>query len=273
MPREAAIPRSVLSDQVKDRLLQAILDGRYPPGSRIVETRVARELGTSQAPVREALRDLEALGIVETAAFRGARVRRPSADELLEAFTVRAALESLAARLAIPRLTDEDLEALAGLLREMQVAAAADDVHAEATANASFHARIVERAGNATLERVWRTLEPFSRTYISVVAPGADLRRIADEHLPILAALCKRDPAQAVEVLHQHFAKAAAMLAAHWESSGGPGGELTVRAAAAARISPEPDPAGASTRRAPELTESLAGRSADRPPSIPERTR
>ena len=76
MPAETAISRSVLSDAVKDRLLEAILDGRYPPGSRIVETRVARELGTSQAPVREALRDLEALGVVEIAAFRGARVRR-----------------------------------------------------------------------------------------------------------------------------------------------------------------------------------------------------
>ena len=75
----------MLSDQVKDRLLQAILEGRYPPGARIVETQVARELGTSQAPVREALRDLEGLGVVETTAFRGARVRRPSTDEPLEA--------------------------------------------------------------------------------------------------------------------------------------------------------------------------------------------
>ena len=89
MMRDTVISRSVLSDQVKDRLLQAILDGRYPPGARIVETRVAREFGTSQAPVREALRDLEAIGVVETTAFRGARVRRPSAAELLEAFAIR----------------------------------------------------------------------------------------------------------------------------------------------------------------------------------------
>jgi DNA-binding GntR family transcriptional regulator len=168
MADHAAISRSVLSDQVKDRLLQAILDGRYPPGARIVETRVARELGTSQAPVREALRDLEALGVVETAAFRGARVRRPSAAELLEAFAIRAELESLAARLAIPRL------------------------------------------------RVWRTLEPFSRTHITIVAPGADRRQIADAHLPVLDALRRRDTTLAVEVLHEHFANAAANLARHW---------------------------------------------------------
>jgi len=218
MTRDTAISRSVLSDQVKERLLEAILDGRYPPGARIVETRVARELGTSQAPVREALRDLEALGVVETSAFRGARVRRPSADELLEAFAIRAELESLGARLAIPRLTDEDLEELAGHVREMQRAAEAGDPHAEAAADAAFHGRIVALAGNATLERVWRTLEPFSRTYITIVAPGADPRRIAEEHVPVLDALRRRDPVRATEVFHAHFANAAAMLGHLWES-------------------------------------------------------
>ena len=194
MDREGSISRSVLSDQVKDHLLQAILDGRYPPGARIVETRVARDLGTSQAPVREALRDLEALGVVEISAFRGARVRRPSAAELLEAFVVRAELESLAARLAIPRLVDDDLAGLEELIGEMQRCAEVGDAHAEALADAGFHKRILDLSGNATLARVWRTLEPFSRTYITLGVPGADRRRIADEHVPVLDALRARDP-------------------------------------------------------------------------------
>jgi DNA-binding GntR family transcriptional regulator len=212
------VSRSVLSDQVKDRLLQAILDGRYPPGARIVETRVARELGTSQAPVREALRDLEGLGVIETTAFRGARVRRPSTDELLEAFAVRSALESLGARLAIPWLTDHDLDELGGYVAEMQDAADAADVHREATADAAFHGRIVELARNTTLSRVWRTLEPFSRTYITIVAPGSDRRRIADGHEPVLEALRRRDPALVTAVLHRHFEDAATSLASHWPS-------------------------------------------------------
>lgn len=220
MTRDTTTSRSVLSDQVKNRLLQAILDGRYPPGARIVETRVARELGTSQAPVREALRDLEALWLVETTAFRGARVRRPSATELLEAFAIRAELESLGARLAVPRLTHADLVQLAGYIRNMQRAAEADDTHAEASADAAFHGRIVELAANTTLKRVWRTLEPFSRTYITIVAPGADRKWIADEHLPILDALERRDAALAVEVLHRHFTNAATMLGSLWVDAG-----------------------------------------------------
>lgn len=222
MARDAEVSRSVLSDQVKDRLLQAILDGRYEPGARIIETRVARELGTSQAPVREALRDLEALGVVETAAFRGARVRRPSADELLEAFAVRAELESLGARLAVPRLTDDDLQVLGEYVDEMRRAAEDGDLYAEATADAAFHGRIIALAGNATLERVWRRLEPFSRTYITMVIPGVDRRQIANLHGPILAALRLRDPAAAGAALHDHFAEAAAMLASLWPAAASP---------------------------------------------------
>jgi DNA-binding GntR family transcriptional regulator len=214
-----AISRSVLSDQVKDRLLQAILDGRYPPGARIVETRVAREFGTSQAPVREALRDLEAIGVVETTAFRGARVRRPSAAELLEAFGIRSELEALGARLAVPQLTEADLEELGGYVRDMQQAARTGDPHTEATADARFHSRIVEVTGNATLERVWRHLEPFSRTYISLAVPGADRLRIADLHLPVLEALRRRDPELAGDALRRHFATAAEMLDVLWTAA------------------------------------------------------
>ena len=109
-----ALTRSVLADQVKERLLESILDGSYPPDARIVETAVAKELGTSQAPVREALRGLEALGIVEITPFRGARVRRLDPQELLEAYVVRSTIEVLGARLAVARLTDEDIAGMLG---------------------------------------------------------------------------------------------------------------------------------------------------------------
>src|SRR4249919_1259117 len=134
MSPEAAITRGVLSHAVKDRLLERIVAGTYPPGSRIVETRVARELGTSQAPVREALRDLEALGVVEISPFRGARVRRPGLEELLEAFGVRAELEAMAARLALPRLVADDLAVMDGLVDEMRRCADAGDTVGEAAA-------------------------------------------------------------------------------------------------------------------------------------------
>ena len=222
MPDVGNVSRDVLADQVKDRLLTAILAGRYPPDSRIVETRIARELGTSQAPVREALRGLEALGIVEITPFRGARVRRPTADQLLEAYAVRAELEGLAARLAVPLLTDDDLDGLAGLVDEMQAAAGRHDLHAVATADSSFHGRLVELTGNDTLGRVWRSLEPFSRTYITLVVPDADPQWAADLHPPVIAALRTRDPGLVVAALRVHFAEAGARLGQQWVGPGSP---------------------------------------------------
>jgi DNA-binding GntR family transcriptional regulator len=199
------LARSVLADQVRERLLERILSGRYPPDARIVETQVARELGTSQAPVREALRGLQALGVVEITPFRGARVRRPTPRELLEAYAVRSALETLAARIAVPRLTEPDLERLGGEVDEMGAAAAAGDRHRVAAADARFHGLIVELADNATLLKVWGSLEPFLRTYITLIVPGADPQWSADLHVPVLDALRRRDADAVVAALEAHF--------------------------------------------------------------------
>jgi DNA-binding GntR family transcriptional regulator len=219
MTDDRTISRSVLADHVKDRLLQDILSGRYPAHSRIVETRVARELGTSQAPVREALRGLEALGVVEILPFRGARVRHPSRSELLEAYAVRAELEALGMRLGVPRMTDADLAEIEALLEAMEHAADGGDRHDVALADATFHARLVRLAGNATLERVWRSLEPYSRTYITLLGPGADAHWTAGLHPSIVTALRTRDPEAVVAALREHFDQASAHLAEGWHDA------------------------------------------------------
>jgi DNA-binding GntR family transcriptional regulator len=204
--------RSNLREQIKDVLLQRIVEGSYPPGSRIVETRVAQELGVSQGPVREALRDLEQLGCVVHEPYRGCSVRAFSASELLDAFPVRAALEALAARLAAERITDEELDELDEHLGRMRAAAHRGDAHDQSQANASFHATIVRAARNSTLERQWRLLEPFSRTYLTVSRPGIDLVHLSDRHVPILDALRRREPDAAADAMHDHLMGAAALL-------------------------------------------------------------
>ena len=85
-----------LPEQIKDLLWERIADGTYPPGDRLIETRIARELGVSQGPVREALRQLAGMGLVVFEAHRGCRVRRVDQDELDEVSVVRAALEETA---------------------------------------------------------------------------------------------------------------------------------------------------------------------------------
>lgn len=200
-----ALTRSVLADQVKERLLEAILDGSYPPDSRIVETAVAKELGTSQAPVREALRGLEALGIVEITPFRGARVRRLDSAELLEAYAVRSSLESLGARLAMPNMSDDDVAAILDTGARMYAAADEGDARAVATIDASLHEQIMKLSGNGTLLRVWRSLEPFSRTYLTLAGPHSDPQWSAHLHDSMLAAVRARDTEQLVDAIEHHF--------------------------------------------------------------------
>jgi DNA-binding GntR family transcriptional regulator len=209
------LTRSVLADQVKERLLEGILDGSYPPDSRIVETAVAKELGTSQAPVREALRGLEALGIVEITPFRGARVRRIDTGELLEAYVVRSAIEVLGARLAMARLTDDDVARLVAIGEDMRRAADAGDGRTLAIVDASLHERLIQLSGNRTLLRVWRSLEPMSRTYITLVGPGSDPQWTAGLHDPILEAIAARDTDGVVRAIESHFDEIRERLAGH----------------------------------------------------------
>ena len=232
-----ALVRSPLAEQARDRLLEGILNGSYPPDSRIIETSVAKELGTSQAPIREALRGLESLGVVEITPFRGARVRQLEPDELLEAYVVRSAIETLGAKLAVPRLAEEDIEELVALGEKMKDAAKAGDGHKVAEYDVNFHGRIIELSGNRTLLRVWRSLEPFSRTYMTLVMPGADPEWSALLHAPIVDSLRRKDVRGVVRALESHFAE--------------------VRDVVARRLSEPPAKAGSVPRTAGDGTQAI----------------
>ena len=187
------IERTVLREQVKDVLLQRIVRGELKPGERLVETRIASELGTSQAPVREALRDLELLRMVESEPFRGARVRAFGDDELVEVYPVRAALEELAGKLATKRL-DGDVTVLERELDAMREAARADDLSALVQHDIAFHREMVEAAGNPVLEQCWISL------YGTYVEP----HDAAEKHVPILDAIRAGKPGAAGREARKH---------------------------------------------------------------------
>jgi len=202
------LARSVLSAQVKDLLLRWIIEGELPPGSRVIETRVARQLGTSQAPVREALRDLATLGLVEMYPFRGARVRQPEAAELVEAMEVRGELEAIAARQAARTIDGATLKAMRALIDRMRRCADQGDAHGQALANSEFHTLVITAGGNGTIQRLWEILEPFARTYLTATAPGADLHWLAERHVAIVDALESRDAERAAEQMRVHAREA-----------------------------------------------------------------
>jgi len=199
----SSVTRVVLREQVKELILERILNETYRPGERLVETRIAAELGTSQAPVREALRDLELLRFVESEPFRGARVRDVSQEELIEIYPVRAAIEAVAAREAAERLGG-DVEALAAELDLMHRAADAEDLHALVEHDVAFHRLIVEASGNRVLFETWLSLGIEARTIVTALRAGLDGHEIAERHRPVLEALRARDPELAGTTLRRH---------------------------------------------------------------------
>ena len=198
------VARTVLREQVKDVLLERILEGEYEPGDRLVETRIAHELGTSQAPVREALRELAALRFVETEPFRGARVRTVSALELAEAYPVRAALEELAASEAAGRM-DGNVEELEAELEAMREAAWAGELRRQVAHDVAFHRTIVAAAGNRVLLDVWSSLHIETRTTVTLVKTHIDPELLAEWHVPILEAIRSGSPVAAATASREHF--------------------------------------------------------------------
>src|SRR4051812_27265636 len=201
----------MLRDQIREVLLERILDGHYQPGARIVETQVASEFDVSQAPVREALRELEILGMVTSEPYRGARVRKVTPRQLAEIYPVRAAIEEVAAIAATPVLKD-DTGALETVLDEMRTAAAAGDRHDLLAADVRFHRVIVEASGNATLQQVWRSLHIEARTLITLLGDTTKLQDVAESHLPVLEAIRSGDPKRAGRTLRRHVEQFASWI-------------------------------------------------------------
>lgn len=201
----AGLTRSVLSDQLREKILQRILDGDFEPGERIVESRLMKEYGVSQAPVREALRGLEAMRFVESQAHRGVRVRAISQKEMGEMYPVRAALEEVAGRAAAPHMTDEIVELLDAEIDAMRAATDDGDLRGQLVHDTRFHELIFEAAGNSLLLEVWRSLHAEIRTLITYASLGTELREIVDSHQPILAALRMRDPVLAGKEMRHHI--------------------------------------------------------------------
>ena len=202
---ETLLPRVVLSDQVKAFIMDAIMSGEFKPGDRVVESSLARQLGVSQAPVREAIRDLVLMGFLETEPYKGTSVRSFSPEELWEVYTVRAALESLAARLAATRLSQADVETLRGILDEMVDAGRKQDLERMTRLDNDFHETILKVGGNKLLHQLWRTLKFGYWTIVTAKMSSFDLEYLAVRHEELLNALATRDPEKAMHAMRRHI--------------------------------------------------------------------
>lgn len=203
MAQAATLNRASLSQQIRDTLLERIVSGTLQPGDRLIELKIADEMQTSQAPVREALRELEAIGLIETQRNRGARVRVIDADELEEIYLVRAELEALAGELAATR-APEISGKLNRIVAKMIDAAKAGNAKKFAVLNSEFHSTIVEATGNTTLKHSWESLDVRSRTRVNVSRTSSDLIKLARSHVKVAEAIGKGDKKAARRLSWEH---------------------------------------------------------------------
>jgi DNA-binding GntR family transcriptional regulator len=209
MPTREEHARS-LRDDVTETLRAWIAAGDLAPGTRVVERQVAEQLGVSRVPVREALRVLEREGFVEERATRGMVVRRLDDDDIAMLFAVRESLEALLSRRLVAVLDDAGLAALDDV-----IAVAAEHQHAGRTAeaisaNADFHAMLVDLAGSRVLSQV---IEPIAGRMAWLLNQHSEPTTMIAEHRVILDALRSRDADRAAESFQQHLANSRAAVA------------------------------------------------------------
>lgn len=206
---------TTLRERVYAHLKEEILASRFPPAAVLQEVLLAESLGVSRGPVREALGALAAEGLVTITPRRGAVVTSLSKNDFMEAYQVREVLEALAVRLAVPRMSSEELDALDGEIETMLRCSDRGDHTGFFASNTAFHEAFVIASGNSKLVEVYRRLigqmAPYRR-------PSAFLRGSLDrsivEHQGIMLAARTRDPERAAELVLDHIRVPQRMLEA-----------------------------------------------------------
>jgi len=196
------------------RVRAAIVENRYPPGHRLVEQRIAEELGLSRTPVREALRMLEAEGLVVSERNRGAMVRPLSSTEVVDLYGLRIRLESYAVEVATERATEAELGELVaaadafGDVRRSVDVDAVEGVRQLHEANRRFHDGVLRAARHHRLAAMLaRTVDtPLVFQAFSTFGP-AEIERSDTFHHLIAEAMCRRDATRAAGLMTEHIAQ------------------------------------------------------------------
>ena len=203
-PLQRPVP---LRQSVYDALIDLIVGGELPPGQHLVETDLARQLGVSRQPIREALHRMEAEGWVDLRPSQGAFVHIPTDSEVDELLDVRALLEAETARLAAARrgsdLQPAQLARLREICREGEAAAEAGEFGAAVTANNAFHAEIAVIGGNATLAELADIVGRRVQWYYRMVAPARG-HGSWTEHAEMIEAIGAGDPDRAQALARSH---------------------------------------------------------------------
>ncbi|MDR1824751.1 MAG: GntR family transcriptional regulator [Bifidobacteriaceae bacterium] len=203
---EIGINRRLLSDQVYDLVLTSILDGSRAPGSRVVESEIARQLGVSQAPVREAVKRLVHAGLLVSIPRNGSYVTEISPDEMGVSRELRGEIEAIGASIATGLVEQSDLAGLRDIVSQMATAIERDDWAAFRSLDVEFHRTVVGIAGVGILSRLWDTLELTLISQRAIGDPAYPGHRgsLVGWHQDLIDVLARGNPEKAADAFRQH---------------------------------------------------------------------
>jgi DNA-binding GntR family transcriptional regulator len=257
-----AFDNLTLSQRVYEHLREEILADHLLPGTELSEVALSKELAISRGPIREAMGRLSAEGLITMRPRRRAEVRSLTPQELIDAYQVREALEVMAVRLAIPRLTEADLARLDQLMERMADHISDGAVREFFAANVSFHELLCELSGNPKLQEVHHRLEgEIGRFQSRTLALRGSMDDSLTEHRAILAAIRLRDVDLAAALTADHIRVPAQRLqAALRDEAPVPGASLAEGSpAAVSRAESRAESSGAGASRAGASAAGLRG--------------
>ena len=220
-PAFASIQVPDLVGVVEAQLQQAILSGRIGPGERIVEAELARQMGVSRAPVREAARRLESLGLLVSRPRHGFAVRTVSPQQINDLYEVRIQLELLGAALACQRASDAALAQLMAHVDSMVARADRLSTPERVALDLEFHLGISALSGNHYLQRLFDNMQTEVRMFLALSENSyGDLQALAETHRPIALALMRRDVDAVQQTLRVHLEDARAHACSLFEIQG-----------------------------------------------------
>ena len=206
-----------LSQQIANSIKTEILAGKYPPGVRVRQEDIAEQFGASRSPVREALRILEAEGLVNLVAHTGAWISDLSLQECEEMYQIRERIEPLMIRLSIPTISDSAITELSLLTSAMEKT---NDVEEFLILDRQFHLLTYSGAHTVLVgdmvNRLWNTTQHYRRAYSQLLA-FESFKPAHVEHFLLLEAIKKRDSDDAERVLFGHIRRTRLELAKHPE--------------------------------------------------------
>ena len=211
-------PAPLSDNDIYERMVSAILDHQLPPGTKLVEDRLAEAFGVSRTRIRPVLVRLANEQVVTLTPNRGASIAQPTEQEAREVFEVRRLIEPTLVERFVAVATAADMQTLTRCIRDEEAARAAGDMRRAIRLSGDFHLHIADHAGHATLGRILREL--VSRTSLILMtysAPHSQARDDAtacgcQEHRALLAALKLRDPREAARLMHGHLARLESQL-------------------------------------------------------------